>query len=586
MSNSSSQMYLYQFLKEPLFRSGDVEKIDKCKLEDALLYSRLFEVGLDSAVLPKETELMKIISVSEDDISDSSDIKSKLDDEQTSIEGSFLFTSIGDNMVTRMGKNIYYAPYPCVFYMENGAPQILKVNNNGAYSLNVSDNQMLVTLDIYPPGPNGQSLKLEEIVKEIREIGINVELNKKAIESGIKESTNYREPMYNIKIAEGKPAVNGKDGWLELFVNLSTSDGLKTTEDGRTDFYNRDNVVPVEKGQEIAEYHPHKPGVDGHDVYMHIVPAKKGRPYEFSPIENTVPHPDKKNLFISRIDGIVSKIRNSYVISQIFNVKDDVNIKTGNINTKGSINIGGDIRNRLRVSAAHDIRIGGCVEDAEVIAGGDVWVRRGFIGQGNGIIRSAGDVNVHFIRHQTIYSRSSIHIYNEAIESKLYAGDSIFISGKKVSIVGGYAMAKNLIEVENLGNEYNVPTTVEVGYDFMLDVEIKKMLKEFEDRKSKVDQVSVLLHKLKAQTLDDEQKQSLKLLTEQEAKLEFEAKQVEKKMKKLEAQKWQKTNARVRVNKYVFPGSKVIINKRKFIVNEEMKGKTFLLTKDEELVAI
>lgn len=80
-------------------------------------------------------------------------------------------------------------------------------------------------------------------------------------------------------IAEGIKAQPGKDGWVELKVNVDDIDeGPKETTGGRVDFRETKTLSSVERGQVVAIIHPPEPGKMGYTVTNEPLPAKQTHP--------------------------------------------------------------------------------------------------------------------------------------------------------------------------------------------------------------------------------------------------------------------------------------------------------------------
>ena len=133
----------------------------------------------------------------------------------------------------------------------------------------------------------------------------------------------------------------------------------------------------------------------------------------------------------------------------------------------------------------------GTIEDAEIIVGGNVICKLGFVGQGIGVIDAKGDVNLAFTKNQTVKSRQNVVIAKEALNCNVYARKTISVHGNPLSIVGGKMVARDSITVYSVGNISGVKTVLEVGVDFSLLEELEKtdrQLTDMNDNKRKLTQ--------------------------------------------------------------------------------------------------
>ena len=88
------------------------------------------------------------------------------------------------------------------------------------------------------------------------------------------------------------------------------------------------------------------------------------------------PHFDEEdeNLVRASADGEILVKNGVLHVSQIHTVKGDIDYSTGNLKFNGSIKIGGTVKAGFEVIAEGSVEINGNVEDAKILAGGDVVV--------------------------------------------------------------------------------------------------------------------------------------------------------------------------------------------------------------------
>ena len=287
----------------------------------------------------------------------------------------------------------------------------------------------------------------------------------------------------------------------------------------------------------------------------------------------------------------------------------------------------------MDVNDSLDVR--GIVEDCIINAGSDVRVKSGFSGKGKGVIFSQGNVDVRYVRNQRIHSRKSINVANEVFDSELFAAHRIMVAGgKNMSIIGGHTIAGNTVEVNCLGNEYGVKTIVEAGFDYKLISRIKKNKEEIIQLDSTFENVNDGFNKLIAKVrIPVEMKKTLLVLVQQKIVLfenedkfeDFEDRKdkintgiekilkgtivdnallsniltlidqkiiVKQKIKKLVFENKDMdlaihtpTKAKIKVNRIIYPGTLIAINKFKFIVKDQMLNKVFHLgTEGKEIL--
>lgn len=555
-----------KFIVEPIADEETLKRVKACGKGEGTLHSKVKAAGLLDRVVQQSDKLFQMVPVPEGKKPPKNRILTH-----------------HESLLRDASTETYSSAYEGLFLYSDYTPQVRELYYDGLFEVNVDRDDMKATLNLYPPGPNGAPLTIEEVFSKINGLRLwNVD--EEAVKRAFRKMTDEDTFLEDVLVASGVPPKDGRDGYVEYYINASSTVKPSVTEDGRIDFYNLNVIQTVDKDQKIALVHPHEDGAPGRNVFGEPLPAASGKPATLPTLKNIYRSPEDENLLLAKIDGNVTVVGDSIHISPGHVVDGDVDIRTGNISVKGSLKVRGGVKNGFKVNVAHACEIDDEIEDADVIVGGALRVRRGFVGAGKGVIRAGGDVHLHFVRNQTIYSRGSIFINNEAMDAKLHALHQIVVRGKKMSIVGGYVIAGDLVEAENIGNIYNVPTTIEVGYDYNAQNEIEKNKKELVDLDDKLAQILLPLDRIaKAGGLNDQQRKAKAILLEQKELISAKIEKIKKRNLELEKTFYTPSNARV-YGRVIYPGVRIMINKKVFTVREEMYRKTIALSKEEGFV--
>lgn len=613
----------YRFLVEPICDSEIVQSLNDATLKGQIVYSKLREGNLSLPRVKKGTPLIRRNDSESEGIAPS-------ENDQFDFDKTYRLKEIGSNINNMLGGKDYFADVDGIFFINDNVPCLLEINFDCTYRLNVSDDKMEVYIDLFPPAPEGKKFLVKQLFEEIKEFGLKTEINGTALESAIKSLDGNEFPVYGTKIASGIYPLDGVDGNIEYFVNTKVDFSPKVNEDGRIDFYNLNIINSVEADQDLVLFHPHIEGKDGRNVFGDIIPARKARVIKFPQGRNTYPHKDNPNLIKAKVDGIIVEKDGIISVSEIFKIDGNVDYSTGNINNKGSVSVLGDVKSGFTMEVNDVVDVRGIVEDCIIKAGSDVRVKSGFSGKGHGVIFSQGNVDVRYVRNQRIHSRKSINVSNEVFDSELFAAHRIQVAGgKNMSILGGHTIAGSTVEVNCLGNEYGVKTIVEAGFDysvydridknkeeidqldktlgnveegttklvakFMLPVEMKKTLlllikqkvllmekqaeyADFEQRKVKIDLAIEKI--LKSSKIDNNVFSTFLTLVEQRIVMRSKIKNLENEIKGMEKTIHTPTKAKIKVNRTIYPGTTLMINKIKFVVTQPMLNKVFYIDKD------
>ncbi len=353
-----------------------------------------------------------------------------------------------------------------------------------ALKLRIDARKMNAFLTI-PAESSAEEVTIDIIMDYLLQSGIVFGINKEAVNKMVERDVRDRP----IKIASGLESVKGKDGTVKFYFKTDVELKPKVLPDGSVDYRDLQLAQNAAKDQVLAERIPPTTGTPGKNIIGEEVPAEPGSAAFLMAGKNTDFKDEAQNVLVSQVDGNV-KLRtgNKVVVDTVFNVEHNVDFSTGDLDVTGDVYINGNVLSSFKVKATGNVVVNGLVEDAEINAGGDVLVRRGFIGTGKGIINAQGKVVVKFVDNQTINAGTEIHIGEEAFHSKLTAGKAIIMVKGFGKLVGGEAHAGEFIEVNTIGSELHVRTNVSIamGNDLtgevdLIDDEVSRLKERLEE---------------------------------------------------------------------------------------------------------
>jgi uncharacterized protein (DUF342 family) len=278
-----------------------------------------------------------------------------------------------------------------------------------------------------------------------------------------------------------------------------------------------------------------------------------------------------------------ARLHNGMVeVQEFYLVDGDVDYASGNIAFPKSVQVRGDVKAGFSVEAGGDVEIQGLVEDCMVKAQGQVLVRGGFTGQGKGLVEAGGDIDLAYVRNQSVRGEGAIRIGKEAINSRLQTRRSVCVNGL---LAGGKAQARQGIECQVAGTETGTPTHLEAGYDYALAEEMGKIREEMDKlgkHTRKLDDGLRHIHDMEKlnRALDP---WAIDLVFEMEgmrAKVEAKVKSLRDRYGSLERQTGQPVDAAITVHRKTFPGVVIKIGREMFLVDEVLAGPKTFFAKD------
>ncbi len=306
-------------------------------------------------------------------------------------------------------------------------------------------------------------------------------------------------------VARGSRHSDGSDGFFKLTELRPQTDGEK-----------RFRVKNVFAGDTVGEIHKPGEGSIGIDVFGRKVQPKEGKAANLftGPKIKRIESGDKILLEATE-DGFLQVGSASVEISPEFTVRQDVDYSDGEIEFAGSLVVIGDVKGSGSLKIRHDVHIEGSVEDAKIIAGGNVVIDGSFVGRGDGLLRAGGNVEVNVVLNQMIEAEGSITIGKESVNAHLIAGEAIIAPNAR--IMGGTLTAGDKIEINTLGGELYSTTRVKLGMAELLRENAIAIDKEIETQSKGVEQLKneiylLVRERIESNNFTAEKAEQLKLL--------------------------------------------------------------------------
>jgi len=386
----------------------------------------------------------------------------------------------------------------------------------------------------------------------------------------------FKEEKYDqpVLIASGKKAVNGKDGEVKLLFDTEIKP--KFDEKGNVDYKELNLIQNVKKGDKIAEITLPEKGTEGCTIFGKKIPTQEGVKPTLPVGENTSADPNKPDVLIAQIDGSV-KLKGSLIqVDPVFTVKEGVDFATGNIDFIGSVIVNGDVKSGFKIKAKSDVQVDGVVEDAIIESGGDVLIKMGFIGRGEGKIVAQGKVTANYCVKENIISEDDINIIEYIMHSNIQTKGTLFVKEKKGLIVGGECCALKGIEANVIGNESYTATSVVAGMEKDIREQIRLKRAHLLKNAEHIKEIDIIIKKIQRlqlvkKVLPRDKIELLDKMTEmRETKMES-GDELTAEIKELESSEHEFRDALIKVYNTVYPGVTLTICNRHIEVSEPIK---------------
>jgi uncharacterized protein (DUF342 family) len=455
---------------------------------------------------------------------------------------------------------------------------------NGWLKLDISRDAMEAYLSVVPPTVKEGTWPDLESAKQL--------LRKEAIVYGlfddkVEQVVNQRIST-PVLIAKGTPPVPGDDASIEFLFPTERLEALpKEGEDGRVDFREVSVLHNVRKGDILAVKKPATKGTDGKDIHAREVQAKPGKDKTVVLGRNVAWSDDGLQL-VATADGEPTLFGNRVSVLSVHEVVGGVNYHSGNIDFLGNVVIKGNVESGFTVKAEGDITISGSIEAATIQCGGSLTVIGGIIGQDKTEIRCGGNLTAHYIERASVEVGGDIKVRDAIMHSRVSAGGSILLYGRKGLLVGGICRAGEEIELQVLGSRLGTATEIEVGVNPGLRVELIQVEEKIKNNMENLDKSQKILVILERDNRNaaPERIEMREKLTRTVAALTQETHELERRRRELqeEIQLRYQDRGRIKARDTIYPGVRVTIGKAIMAVKDEIRYATLTYSEGEVVI--
>jgi len=437
----------------------------------------------------------------------------------------------------------------------------------------VASDELEASVRLLAPEPEGPAMDIETAKTKLSEAGVVHGISDDDLKIFL-ENKDYGEPCV---VAKATPPTDGEDGKLIFHFSTDARTGSPVEiGGGRVDYRKLDLYVPVIEGQLLVSKTDVTEGVPGTTVRGNSIKQRPGKDTTL-PRGKNVSYNDERTEMSATCAGMVEFVNNAINVSSVYHIKGDCDMSIGNIDFEGSVHITGSVRSGHTVKATDGINVGGGVEAATLIAGGNVEVKGGMQGSGKGKIEAGGSVSVMYIEHGTIIADGPVTV-DVSIHSRIETGSTLHAQGKRGAIIGGSTAVAGDIVTNFIGSLSNTKTEIEVGVMprkrtryVLLEKEMDRLAAE----SLKLDQLENYLEKTKG-AMDNETWTKLHLSgIENKKNNEADHKAFTEEMAELKYEMEHATDSKVHVFETAFSGSRITIGSSTFKLSNEISYATF-----------
>jgi uncharacterized protein (DUF342 family) len=174
----------------------------------------------------------------------------------------------------------------------------------------------------------------------------------------------------------------------------------------------------------------------------------------------------------------------------------NVNYETGHIRFDGSVVVEGSIADGFIVEAGGDIQVGNGVGKAILKAKGNILLKTGINGNGEGSITCGGDLYAKYIESCTVSCGGTVFVEEAIMHSKLSAAKHCVMNGRRSELIASDLIVGDSFWCKKLGNFNEAPTRLSIGVEPRILVDYRALKADMEKKQAEWDKAELQLEQL------------------------------------------------------------------------------------------
>lgn len=349
---------------------------------------------------------------------------------------------------------------------------------NVVIGVDITKDEMKALIVVSPPSSSGSEASAEMIKQALVSQGVIGPCINEKLVSEFVDHPVYNEPF---EVAAAIMPENGHDAYISYnFETDSKKIKAKVSESGNVDHKSWNQIQNVIAGQPLAQKIPAERGKGGKTVVGRYLEATNGKDIQIQLGQNVSLDSDGVTIKAD-IDGEVMLVNGKVTVEPV-KYLDAVNVKTGDVKFVGTVIVKGSVEEGYKLEATN-IEINGMVDKSHLEATGNIIVRQGIFGKGEGFVKAGKSLWAKFINDTTVEVEENVIVYDSIVNSNVTAMKNIIVKGKKAQIIGGHLLATQEICAKKIGSPGGgAETILEVG----IDPRSKKRLEELQILQAKI----------------------------------------------------------------------------------------------------
>ncbi|MFP4549380.1 MAG: DUF342 domain-containing protein [Spirochaetales bacterium] len=324
--------------------------------------------------------------------------------------------------------------------------------------LAIAEDEMSAQISVTPPKKGAARLEPRDVIEHLEANGVVYGIDRDAIRVLLTRERYNRE----VVVAKGTPPIHAKAAQIRYHFNANRGKPYLEMPFDRINLRELNFIENREEGALLAELMPPVPPRDGQTVTGRRLPANTDiEPNVFIAGQNTRYSEDRLKIYATARGNACVK-NGAIVIEPVVTVQ-NVNYETGNIHFEGAVVVEEGIADGFVVEAAGDVQVSEGVGRATIKSGGNVLLKTGINGGGEGRIECAGNLFTKYIESSTVICERHVFVEQGIMHTDLTSWYNCVLSGRRSEVIASNLTIGGSLWCKKLGSIAEGAVTVRIG---------------------------------------------------------------------------------------------------------------------------
>ncbi len=339
------------------------------------------------------------------------------------------------------------------------------------FALRLSSDKLAVLVSAPDPHDNIPALAAR-IARELPPCELAVEVGEDILRELLAQACEPGEHLVEFPLLTGQPPELPRDGEI-VWQDDYFAEGFAVDEEtGRVNYWERAERRAVTEGQLLAELLLPLEGTPGRTLQDSEIPVPKPKAARLRAGKGVrTEEKDDRVLYHAEVSGRIQLKDGTVTVDDVYQIRGDVGLETGNIHHSGAVLIQGDVKEGARIETDGDVMIKGMVEPADIVCGGSLTVGGGILGDQEHRLEVGGNLHARYLNEVRVRCGGDVNIVGQIDHSQVEAGGKV--SAPRGRIAGGSVRAFKGIQVGQAGARGSTGTVLAAGTDWRRDEAVK-----------------------------------------------------------------------------------------------------------------